>query len=139
MKKLILIFVALMTISAVNAQKFVKAVTPVDTINGNETVYFPTGAITTSGTLTLQALCTEIGGTSEGTIRLEGSVDGLSWETLTATAGLVFGYPNDTLTIVDAAVGTWVVKENPWKYYRLAGAGAANDSTLVTVKYIISD
>ncbi len=108
----------------------------VDTLNGNETVNFAAIEYTNSGVLTIQALCTEIGGTSDGSLVLDASVDGVSYETLTSTTDLVYGFPNDTLTITDGAVVTWLIKAPGWRFYRVKGAGTASDSTLITIKYI---
>lgn len=108
-----------------------------DTLNGAETVNFATSQITGGyTTLAIQALCTEIGGTSDGTLILQGSVDGTSYVTMTDAVGVLASYPNDTLTITDGAVVQYVVQETPFNFYRVQGAGTASDSTLVTVKYV---
>jgi len=139
MKKVILIFMVFFAvIITANAQRpgIVYGVTA-DTVQGNETVNFDLPAITGDyDTYTIQALCSETGGTSDGTIILEGSLDDSSWETITEEDGILKGYPNDTLTITDGAVGMWILQEQPFKYYRLSATGTADDSTLVTPKVL---
>lgn len=136
MKKLI--FISLFFVLAIfaNAQKGLPVSIASDTVNGNETIYFETETFSQNWDLTIQVLCTNIGGTSDGTIRLEQSVDGNSWETVTDEVGYLKSYPNDTLTILNAAVGQWVLSGTPVYKYRLAVAGTASDSTLITPVYI---
>ena len=86
--------------------------------------------------IAIQAVCTEVSGTAEGNLYLEGSLDGTSYETITSTAGFLAAFPNDTLTIADGAVGVWYLYNTPYNYYRLQGTGGAGDSTEVTVKWV---
>ena len=107
-----------------------------DTLNGNETVYFTSPVFTGYETILVQALCTQVGGTSDGTLTLQGSVDGTSWVALTDETGRLKGYPNDSLTITNGAVTQWLITDNPFFKLRIKGAGTASDSTLITTKYI---
>ena len=108
-----------------------------DTLIGAETVNFVLQTkFYGQNLLTIEALCTDVGGTPDGTLILEGSLDGTSYETITSTSGRLYAWPNDTLTIVAGAVVTWVVEDTPWVYYRVQGGGTADDSTLVNIKYI---
>ena len=117
----------------------------VDTIQGAETVKFDIGNITGKySTLTVQALCTQTGGVSDGTLTLYGSVDGTSYsfinavgaETLTASPkASITGADLNQLTITNGLVASWVVKESPYLYYRVIGVGTSGDTTKVTVKY----
>jgi len=136
MKKLLVLLVAIFAFVAfANAQK-VYTMTA-DTLNGSETVNISAAKISSSskGTLALQALCTEVGGTSDGTLLLQGSVDGTSFNTITNVVGKFDFFPNDTLTITDGAVMHCMITGSPFNYYRWQGAGTASDSTLVTPKY----
>lgn len=135
MKNIILLIGFLFCATIINAQRGYLQTIAQDTVNGNETIYFYTTELIKGGTVSLQALCTQVGGTSDGTIVIEASEDRISWETLTTTAGLFHGFPNDTLTIVNGAVGLWVVENNPFGYLRYKVAGTASDSTLITPKY----
>lgn len=127
MKKLSLLILITCLFVAVNAQYTI----PADSINGAETVYFKTFKLTKGNIVALQALCTNTGGTTDGTIVVQGSVDGVSFGTLASTAGLFYGYPNDTLTMTDGAVGLWVIENNPFLYIRYKVAGTSGDSTIV--------
>lgn len=139
MKKILLTLIFVLSVVAINAQIGTGRVNSVsvDTINGNETVNFTLGQITSGfTTTTIQALCTQIGGTSDGTLIIQGSVDGTSYVTLQDDVSVMKSYPNDTLTITDGAVGTWIIKETPYNHYMIQGGGTAGDSTLITVKYV---
>lgn len=137
MKKFLFTLAFVLSVVAINAQVGRVYSVSVDTLNGNETVNFTLGQITGGySTLTIQALCTQVGGTSDGTLILQTSVDGTSWRTVQDAIGVLKGYPNDTLTITNGAVVQWVVDETPWNFYRVQGAGTASDSTLITVKYV---
>lgn len=135
MKKLLVLLVCVFAFVALaNAQRVYT--TTVDTLQGNETVNFEAiQSSSSSGTLAIQALCTQLGGTSDGTLLLQGSVDGTSYVTITNVAGKYDFYPNDTLTITNGAVMTALITESPFNYYRFQGAGTAGDTTLVTPKY----
>jgi hypothetical protein len=110
----------------------------IDTVQGAETIYFVTEKLqAVGGTVTLQALCTQTGGTSDGSITLQGSLDGVSYVALTDLAGFIKGYPNDTLTITNGAVASWMVKDCPYNYLRLKVVGTSGDSTKITAKYNI--
>jgi hypothetical protein len=136
MKKLVIFLVAIFAFVAfANAQKIYSI--PNDTIQGAETVNFATvNSSTSAGALTFQALCTELGGTSDGTLIWQGSVDGLSFQDITETTGLFNFYPNDTLTITDGAVSIMTVTNSPFKYYRAKGVGTTGDTTLISIKYV---
>lgn len=136
MKKIILVLAAFFVIVAVNAKKRTHSIVT-DTVNGAETIYFQTNEITQGVDVLFQSLCTNIGGTSDGLISLEGSGDGTSWEVLKTTTGFINSYPSDSLTIVDAAVVQHWVVNCPWSYLRHKVTGTASDSTLITSKYTL--
>ena len=138
MKKYLVILFVAFTVFAQAQKGSPVAITP-DTVQGAETIYLETEVFTQNWNLTIQALCTEIGGTSDGTIRLEQSVDGTSWEDFIDEVGLLKSYPSDTLTITDGAVGVWIIQRTLGYKYRLAIAGTASDTTLITPKYIRKD
>lgn len=134
MKKFTLILALFAFVAFANAQKVYTVA--VDTLKGAETVNF--GAIKSSvgsGVLTIQALCTQLGGTSDGSLNLYGSVDGTSWVKVLETAGTFHFYPNDTLTITNGAVLSVVIKDSPFAQYRLTGVGTSGDTTKVAAKY----
>jgi len=136
MKKLIAILLFACFAITANAQWY--ETIPADTLNGAETVNWDTPIITGSFEyITIQAHCTELGGTSDGTMILQGSVDGEVYQTLTDASGIIKGFTNDTLTITDGATQIWTVTDNPLNYYRVAGTGTADDTTYVEVKYLL--
>lgn len=111
-----------------------------DTIQGLETVNFET--FSTSGsynTISVEALCTQLGGTSDGTLTLYGSNDGTNWVFINGVGGLVIASPKasntgtdlNQLTITDALVASWVVKGSPFRDWRITGVGTTGDTTLV--------
>ena len=126
MKKLLFILAFVTLGVTANAQRSI-----IDTLKGNETVSFAAMV----GADQIQVLCTELGGTADGTITMEGSVDGISWETLAETANAYNFYPNDTFTIVDAGVMIVNIKGDPFTYHRIKGVGTASDTTEVTIKW----
>lgn len=138
MKKLLIVLFLSVAFLGVKAQKLVTI--DADSINGAETVYFTTDEITDGWqTCTIQALCTEVAGTTDGTMTLEGSVDGTSFVPLTDQSGLVKGYPKDSLTMTDAAVQVWIIEKTPFAYFRIKVAGTESDTTLITPYYLLKD
>lgn len=85
-------------------------------------------------TMSISGLCTNISGTSEGTIILQGSNDatGLDWVNIDATTYPNGGFtPNDTVTITDGQSYHFLIPVD-FKYYREKIVGGASDATGVT-------
>lgn len=138
MKKTIL-FIGVMLLALLSfAQTGVVKVITLDTLDNTNP---KTSQIITAGgsynSIAIVAKCTQLGGTSDGSLLLKASVDGTSYQTVTSSTGIANFFSNDTLTITSGAIWNIVVKGAPWKYYELVGMGTANDTTLVTIKYII--
>jgi len=115
----------------------VVAITAV-TLNEIETLYLPVQPITgTYETVAIGTVFTEVGGTSDGSAILQGSVDGTNFYTINSETSKEVFYPNDTLTITDGAV--WLIElfDPAFVVYRVAATGTANDTTTVTSSYII--
>lgn len=129
MKKFVFILMLGLFAFFANAQK---VVTVYDTLNGNETVNFSSMLFASQ----VQVVCSELGGTSDGTLYLQGSLDGTSFYNVTSTQDMLTFFPNDTLTITDGAVWLINIKDDPFQYFRVKGTGTASDTTLVTIKYI---
>lgn len=125
MKNLVIVFLVMMAGLAFGQRSIS------DTLQGNETVTFDV----MQDAKQIQALCTQLGGTSDGTLILKGSVDGTTYVTLSETAGLINFYPNDTLTITNGAAWLVTIQEKLFNYYKVVGAGTASDTTLVTIKW----
>lgn len=137
MKKLIFLLVLALTLAVTaTAQRAIS-----DSINGNETVNF-TAMVNASE---VQIKLTNIGGTTDGTITLQGSTDGITFTNLQPTAGVLYFYPSDTAnltgytwTMVTANTLQIVIDERNHpltKYLRIQGVGTASDSTLVQIEW----
>lgn len=123
-----------LAVFAVNAQRTIS-----DSVNGNETVNFT--AMTDP--VAISILATQTGGTTDGTVTLQGSVDGTTYTTIQPTAGVIYYLPSDTSKLTGY---TWTMTngaslligiEQPfWRYYRVRAAGTVGDSTLVTIKWM---
>ena len=148
MKKLILIFAMLSFVVMATAQGRGNVGTvDADTLLAVETINFDLGTFTgTYESLAVVALCTDLGGTPDGTLALHGSLDGTSYVFISGAAGgnilttspkaSYTGTDFNQRTITAGLVASWTVIGTPYKYYRVAAIGTANDSTLVTVKYM---
>lgn len=150
MKRIIFLFAILIVAIGAQAQRANKVTaTAVDTLNGAETVNF--ASIEINGafeSLAMQAVCSELGGTSDGTLWVEGSVDGTSFIKIDNVAGLdwfdVFSADTTKIavgspifTITDGGIMTAVFsKGTPFTYVRFSGTGTSGDTTLITPKYI---
>lgn len=135
----ILLLIAVMAIGMIATAQIgaVKTLT-IATLDTAETKYSSIATVSASyNAITFQALCTQIGGTSDGTLRLEGSVDGITYRTINEKSGFALFTPNDTLTITNGASWQAVILKAPFKYYRVAGTGTNKDTTAVTIKYIL--
>ena len=111
-----------------------------DTIQGAETVNFETFKTTGSyNSISIEALCTQLGGTSDGTLTLYGSNDGTNWVFINGVGGLVIASPKasntgtdlNQLTITNTLVASWVVDGSPFRDWRITGVGTSGDTTLV--------
>lgn len=127
MRKLLVILVLVVVAMTANAQRVVT-----DTLQGNETVTFEA----MQGASAIQALCTQLGGTSDGTLILKGSLDNVTYVTVSEKVNEFSFYPNDTLTIVNGAGWLINVASKPFLYYKVVGGGTASDTTLITIKWI---
>jgi len=118
--------------------KSVKA-SEADTNKNAETdyIYIPAvGGFAKVMDLSIQTLCTDAyGGTSDGTITIEKSVDGTSWKSMNTTVDTDLICTNDTFTIVGAGVARFRLKTYDYMY-RLKVVGTSADTTLLTTKYI---
>lgn len=139
MKKLFIILIFAVLGMAVNAQVGAVKTLAIDTLTAATTDTSAVAAVTGSyNAITFQALCTQLGGTADGKLVLEASVDGLSYKPLTEKAGAVVGFPvADSAIVSSGKVWEVIVYDAPFKYYRVIGTGTASDTTLVTLKYIL--
>lgn len=138
MKKIILLFgVMLLALFSFAQTGVVKEIT-LDTLDNTNP---KTSQVITAGgsynSIAIVAKCTQLGGTSDGSLVLKASVDGTSYQTVTSAAGIAKFFSTDTHTIASGSIWNVVIQGSPWKYYKIIGTGTANDTTLVTIKYII--
>lgn len=121
----------------VNAQVLQK----LDTMEGVTVANIDIPVSGSYASLSLDLLFTEVGGTSDGTVVLQG---GNTLSTLTTLTTADFGNfisysSNDTLTVTDG--GQWLIdiKDPAFRYYRLVATGTTGDTTAVQLKYTLKE
>ena len=89
----------------------------------------------------VQVLCAEVAGTSDGTIALYGSLDGVNYQLLNfvgaalGTASPIASHTGadlNQITIVDALVASWSVSADEFPYTKLVCVGTVGDQTTIT-------
>jgi len=144
--KRIFILVAFVFVSTIAfAQKNKEHAAAIDTLQGSETVQFTIVDLQAPhDMLTITALCEQLGGTSDGTLALYGSTNNTDWVFINGVgAGVLTASPKASITgadlnqvtITDALVANWVVKDLPYIYYKLTGVGTTGDTTKITPTY----
>ena len=124
MKKFLFLFacLAFIGLGSVSAQSF--------TMTGNDVVVTNTATVACSlkvsnayNAVTVQAVVTKTSGTIAGTVTLQGSVDGVNYETVPVS--LVAGGAS-TYTATDLALQakTFVITGSPFLYYKLSYTGS---------------
>jgi len=139
MKKLRYILIAfLLLVFAATQIKAQSAIT--DTLQGAETVNFTS----MSGAKMLTATCTQLGGTSDGTLALYGSPDGYAWSFINGVGAMILtaspqasitGSDLNQITITNSLVASWVLHEKAYRFYRLTGVGTSGDTTKVVINW----
>lgn len=141
--KNLFVFLFLLSSVALTAQNELKYIPNAqlagkDTLNGADTIYIRTPFLKWDlSYIGLQVTCRELGGTSDGSIYPQVSLDDTSYVNIISTDYLVYSFPNDTLTITDGAIGIWNILSLPNNYYGIMAVGTAGDTTEVTLKYSI--
>jgi hypothetical protein len=146
MKKLFLVLLVSLFAMASMAQRGSLHTVTVDTLQGAETVNFQIGTTINGSynTLCITALCTQLGGTSDGTVALYGSNDGTSYVFVNGVGGGVItaspvasltGADLNQLTITNGLVANWII-DPAFKYYRVAGVGDTGDTTKINITYV---
>ena len=147
MKKLLIILVFAVVAMAANAQRGrTITLTSVD-IEGAETV--DVGTFKTTGSynsISISTLCTQLGGTSDGTLSLYGSNDGTNYSLVNGIgAGFVTASPQASITgtaltqitITNALVANWVVEGSPFRDWKITGAGTTGDTTQTNITVVL--
>ena len=110
----------------------------IDTLNGADTIYIRTPFLKWDYTyLGLQVKCRQLGGTSDGYIYPQASIDNIDYANLVSTDYLVYSFPNDTLTITDGAVGLWNILVISNNYAGIMCVGTGGDTTEISLKFSI--
>ena len=146
MKKISLVLFVSLFVMAAMAQRGVLNTVAVDTLQGEETVNFQIGTtiVGSYNTLSVTALCTQLGGTSAGTLALYGSHDGTSYVFINGVGGGVItaspvasltGADLNQLTITNGLIANWVV-DPAFRYWRVAGVGDTGDTTQINITYV---
>jgi hypothetical protein len=139
MKNLIFIIGLVLISLGANAQRLKGTVETVtsDTVKGNETIYLTTATTRApSNIVTINLGFEQIGGTTDGTVVIQGSVDGSTkWTDLISAQDVFTAMPNDTVTMTSGGTATFIIKGNPWNKYRAKVAGTASDTTAITFDY----
>lgn len=148
MKKYIILLVFAFAALAVSAQTGRVLTLQTDTLKSTTGNPHSTPTITLTGSvksLAIQALCTQLGGTSDGNMAVYGSLDGTSWSFINGVGGHVIASPKasntgtdlNQLTITNSLVASWVVQNPAHRYYKVVSNGTSGDTTKVVFKYTI--
>ncbi len=134
---LIAFFAVVATVDAQRLTAITVTASEADTSKGAETDYIVipnVGHFEGVADLDIQILCTQLGGTSDGTITIERSLDGTSYSQVLTTIDTDLIAANDSFTITNAAVCQFRLKTY-WPYYRVKIVGTSADTTKFTTKY----
>ena len=97
------------------------------------------------GAQTVQVLCTNVAGTSDGTMGLYGSIDNVNYQLINFADGSLgtaspiashTGTDKNKITITDALVATWAIDAVSYPYTKLVCVGTASDNTTITGSWI---
>lgn len=91
-------------------------------VTNTATVACSLQVVNSANTVTIQAVFTKTSGTLAGTATLQGSIDGVTWETIPTS--LVAGAAS-TYTVTDLASQgkTFVITGSPFLYYKISWTG----------------
>jgi len=116
-------------------------------VEGAETVSSEVFKTTGSyNSVSVQALCTEIGGTTDGTISLWASNDGTNWVFLNGSDGSfltaspkasIAAADSNKITMTSGLVANWVVDGSPFREWKVTGVGTISDTTQVDIIVVL--
>lgn len=105
-----------------------------DTVVNTATAYLTSDRVAgPAQTVTVQVVCTEISGTTAGTITLQGSINGTNFVALTDST-TVPNITTKTATDVASQSFTWQVTNSPYLYYRVSWTGSGTMSNKFSAK-----
>lgn len=94
-----------------------------------------------NGAKVVQVLCTNVSGTSDGTIALYGSLDGTNYQLINFADGSLgtaspiashTGSDKNQVTIVDGLVASWAIDTDVYPYTKLVCVGTESDNTTIS-------
>jgi hypothetical protein len=146
MKRILFMIAFVIAAMAAIGQRQAVITLQTDTLKGTTGSPKSSPIITLTGayeSLAIQALCTQLGGTSDGNIAVYGSLDGTSWTLINGVGGHLIASPKasntgtdfNQLTITNGLVGSWVIQKPAHRYYKTVSNGTASDTTKVVIKY----
>lgn len=146
MKRIFVLMFALIVAVGAMAQKGVLKTIATDTVKGAETIYFTPIQLNGSyQSLSIQFLCTQLGGTTDGTIYVLASNDGTNYYNLNNIDGkMIYASPyarmNDSivgkLNLYNAATLNFVIPEPAHRFYKVGVTGTSGDTTKLTGNYV---
>lgn len=101
-----------------------------DTVTNTGTAVLASGRIAGQGKVSIQVNCTEISGTTGGTITLLGSLDGTNFKAV-PTAETQTSVTTATAADVTTQTFIWRLNDNPFLYYRVSWAGTGTMSATI--------
>lgn len=107
-----------------------------DTVVNTATAYLTVQSKGPAETVTIQFTATEISGTTAGTVTLLGSVDGTNFKALTVQEATT-AIPTYTATDVASQTNLWVIKNNPYQYYRVSWTGTGTMSARFSAQLLL--
>ncbi len=90
-------------------------------VTNTATVACSLQVVNAANTVSIQAIIAKTSGTLAGTITLQGSIDGVTWET--ADTSMVSGAVTYTVTNVASQGKIFVITGSPYLYYKLSWTG----------------
>jgi hypothetical protein len=105
-----------------------------DTVTNGGTSYLGNVApVKGSDKVTIQVNCTELSGTTAGTITIQGSLDGTNFKAI-PTEETQTGVATATALDVASQTFVWRFSGSPFPYYRVSWTGAGTMSATMTAK-----
>lgn len=146
MKKLIMLLLVAFVAFAATAQKGALKTIATDTVKGAETIYFtPIQLNYAYQSLSIEFKCTQLGGTTDGTIYVLASNDGTNYYNLNNIDGkMIYASPyarmNDSivgkLNLYNAATLNFVIPNPAHRYYKVGVTGTSGDTTKLVGNYV---
>jgi len=125
---------------AVCSMSFAQRTIASQDLEGAETINFAS----MSNAKTVTVTCTNVGGTSDGTLTLFGSTNGTTWSFLNFLGGelgtaspkaSITGADLNQVTITTALVATWWIKPDIYPYHKIQAVGTSGDTTTLAVNW----